>query len=82
MPSGGPPSMIPRNSMGIPTDMSCCSDGGLESATYVPAAQFLREETWEFPVKDQAWGGGCALQRMDGACCSDRHWQLLPLDVE
>lgn len=35
MPFGGPPSIIARNSVGTPTDMSCCNDGGLDSATYV-----------------------------------------------
>ena len=35
MPSGGPASIIFRNSSGSPTDMNCARDGGRDKATYV-----------------------------------------------
>ena len=44
MPSGGPPSMISRRSTGIPTDISCANDSGLDNATYVASQRNSAEK--------------------------------------
>ena len=46
MPSGGPPSMISRRSRGIPTDISCANDSGLDSATYVASQRNSACSQW------------------------------------
>ena len=44
MPSGGPPSIMFRNSSGSPTDISCAREGGLDKATYVASHRSSSEK--------------------------------------
>ena len=44
MPSGGPASIIFRNSSGSPTDINCARDGGRDKATYVASHRSSSEK--------------------------------------
>ena len=44
IPCGGPPSIISLSSGGIPMDISCARDGGLDKATYVASQRNSAEK--------------------------------------